>query len=198
MGNRKGNIKNIKLLLFLLSVITSLSACGKSLNFQTPTDLSIGTRTNSPTSTQTYTSTTNPTETLTSTPDITLTRETFVVGDDCFEYAMTQFHMNWCAAYHASRTANLLDELLAELENRIWEEAWTELQNTQEIWGQYRDQDCLWKSNFVFGGSIEPLRRGLCFAVHNKERLDSLKLLLCEGAGMTGPCEASEYYDVAF
>ena len=111
---------------------------------------------------------------------------------DCTQEQTTQLGMNMCArqAMEASETslAELVDELAAKLR------ASDDLFGIQERWAQVRDQQCTWEAEPYSGGSIQPLIHLNCLEAHNRQRIDRLAIFLCEGGGMTGPCEASRRY----
>jgi len=58
----------------------------------------------------------------------------------------------------------------------------------------YRDMHCQWQSSFFEGGSIQPTERSTCLSSVIWNRIDELRLNLCEGRGMTGECAASKKY----
>jgi uncharacterized protein YecT (DUF1311 family) len=100
--------------------------------------------------------------------------------------------MSECAARAASRADAKLEKLLAELERALDPEALKEMHAIQSRWRTLRDRDCRWEADLV--GSVGPVVNAYCRAFATNARIDRLKPLLCEGAGMTGPCEASRRY----
>lgn len=106
----------------------------------------------------------------------------------------SQSEMNGCYAREAERVRELLAALLLELEKRHPKES-QELQRVQATWTTFRDAHCNWQAQFFDGGTIKPTIHSVCMADISWDRIEALKLDLCEGAGMTGPCEASRRYD---
>ena len=92
-------------------------------------------------------------------------------------------------------TEDKLNRLLKELRNTLPADAWAELKAVQAVWKNFKNKDCSWERRLFKDGSVAPLVYGHCLETHNLERIEKLKLFLCEGYGMTGPCEASEKYN---
>lgn len=91
-------------------------------------------------------------------------------------------------------TEDKLKRLLDELHHTLTAAAWSKLAAVQTNWETFRNRDCSWERQFFQGGSVAPLVYSQCLKTHTLQRIDRLKLFLCEGYGMTGPCEASEKY----
>lgn len=87
-----------------------------------------------------------------------------------------------------------LHRLLMELRGVLTEKAWSELKAVQGTWEEFKNRDCSWRRQFFEEGSVAPLVHSNCLEEHVVQRINSLKLFLCEGYGMTGPCEASDRY----
>lgn len=87
-----------------------------------------------------------------------------------------------------------LKRLLDELHHTLTAAAWSELAAVQTNWENFRNRDCSWERQFFQDGSVAPLVYSQCLKTHTLQRVDRLKLFLCEGYSMTGPCEASEKY----
>ena len=102
--------------------------------------------------------------------------------------------MNVCAGRAADAADRTLRTLLAELRGNLRPGAQAELRELQSQWMALRDRDCRWEQSFFEGGSVAPMINASCRAAFTQERIGRLKLFLCEGAGMTGPCEASRRY----
>lgn len=114
---------------------------------------------------------------------------------DCEQEQMTQLGMNICARRAMEASQARLDRLLGELGDKYSAPADAEaLRAVQEQWVEFRDLDCAWESAPYAGGSIQPLVHLSCLESHNLARIDRLRIFLCDGGGMTGPCEASEQY----
>jgi uncharacterized protein YecT (DUF1311 family) len=103
--------------------------------------------------------------------------------------------MNWCNALQAKRSMALLDTLVDELEKRLTPPHASDLQAVEAQWQMYRDAHCRWQAAFFTGGSIQPAVLATCYDEVTWNRIDELKLDLCEGQGMTGDCDASRRYD---
>ena len=109
--------------------------------------------------------------------------------------AANQTLMNECYAREAKRDGELLDDLLKELGNEIEAAERDGLEEVQSNWVKYRDAHCHWQASFFEGGSIQPTIYSSCISAVTWNRIEELKLNLCEGRGMTGPCDASRRYD---
>jgi uncharacterized protein YecT (DUF1311 family) len=112
----------------------------------------------------------------------------------CGELA-TQSDMNQCFAREAARINALLEALLNEIRTSLEGAQRTGLVAAQAQWVRYRDAHCTWLASLSEGGSIQPSVRATCLADTTWERIGGLKLTLCEGRGLTGPCSASRRYD---
>ena len=114
---------------------------------------------------------------------------------DCAQEQMTQQAMNICAGRARAESQASLDQLLAELGGKFGDSAdGAELAAVQEQWERFRDLDCAWEAMPYAGGSIQPLIGASCLEAHNRARIERLRIFLCDGGAMTGPCEASEKY----
>ncbi len=115
-------------------------------------------------------------------------------GIDCSRGGSTQLEMNVCAGREADAASAKLSALVKELERKLDAPARDELQKIQAQWQELRSRDCNWERSMFAGGSLAPLVHAVCATARTNERIQRLKILLCEGAGMTGPCEASRKY----
>ena len=113
---------------------------------------------------------------------------------DCGALAQQQA-MNACSAERARRSAALLDSLIQDLRGHLEQAQFAQLLSVQRDWTQYRDGHCKWQAHFAEGGSIQPTEYATCIDALTWNRIDELKLNLCEGNGMTGACTASAKYD---
>ncbi len=113
---------------------------------------------------------------------------------ECWNAATTQSEMNACAERQLQYSDQRLEQLLGELQVRLGQGAWQELQAVQERWEAFKAADCGWVTARFEGGSIATMNNLICLDSHNAERIERLKIFLCDGYGMTGPCEASERY----
>ena len=89
-----------------------------------------------------------------------------------------------------------LAQLQTELQAVVPAETWATFQTTQRSWEGYARADCDWKRSLSDGGSVGASLYGRCMTAKARVRINELKLLLCEGYGLTGACEASARYDL--
>jgi uncharacterized protein YecT (DUF1311 family) len=69
-----------------------------------------------------------------------------------------------------------------------------ELRDLQLRWKRLARAQCGWEARLGDGGSVAPLVFATCMEKLLDARIQQLKPLLCEGAGMTGSCAAAERY----
>ena len=105
--------------------------------------------------------------------------------------AVTEFNLNVCAAQEAGLASAKLDSLLAALRPMYPD---TDLDEVQEAWVAYRDLQCSW--GIAGLGSVSSMAYSLCVAELTWERIQGLKLYLCELGGLSGPCARSREYDL--
>ena len=86
--------------------------------------------------------------------------------------------------------------LQTELKAAVPAETWAAFQTAQRSWERYARADCDWKRSLSDGGSVGASLYGRCMTAKRRARINELKLLLCEGYGLTGACEASARYDL--
>src|ERR1051325_641904 len=112
---------------------------------------------------------------------------------------LSQTDMNICSAKAAEGEQTRLDRLLADLRKRFMteksEQQWKTLEVNQKDWEQWVRNDCQWEAALFKGGSIQPMIHSLCLATATANRVDRLRIFLCEGQGMTGECSASRAYE---
>ena len=87
-------------------------------------------------------------------------------------------------------------KLQTELKAVVPAETWAAFQTTQRSWERYARADCDWKRSLSDGGSVGASLYGRCITAKRRARINELKLILCEGYGLTGACEASARYDL--
>src|ERR1051326_2419697 len=109
-------------------------------------------------------------------------------AEDC-DSSQNQRDMNACFAREANAADKLLKNLLNELEASLGVQQLKTLQETQLKWTEYRAMHCKWQAAFFDGGTIQPTIFSGCISNVTWNRIDELKTNLCEGSGMTGPCE---------
>ena len=89
-----------------------------------------------------------------------------------------------------------LVKLQTELKAVVPAETWAAFTAAQRSWERYARADCDWKRALSDGGSAGASLYGRCITAKQRVRINELKLLLCEGYGLTGVCEASARYDL--
>ena len=107
---------------------------------------------------------------------------------------LRKFEMNVCAGRDSDAVGEKLQALLDELWTTLTPQARAELGRIQAQWEALRNRDCTWERGFFEGGSIAPMVYLNCVTTLTQARINHLKIFLCEGHGMTGPCEASRKY----
>ena len=100
------------------------------------------------------------------------------------------------AAAPAAEPQAALAKLQTELKAAVPAENWAAFQTAQRSWERYARADCDWKRSLSDGGSVGASQYGRCMTAKRQARINELKLLLCEGYGLTGACEASARYDL--
>ena len=69
-----------------------------------------------------------------------------------------------------------------------------QLDTLQIKWGELVEMQCKWESNFLYGNSSAPMAYISCMATKTKDRLQQLRVFLCEGQGSNGLCKNAEKY----
>jgi uncharacterized protein YecT (DUF1311 family) len=108
---------------------------------------------------------------------------------------VAQQSANICYTAVADSLAGRLDTLLAELRRKLPRSRYGELEVAQAHWSRYLVAHCKWEHGIAEGGTRAPMIEAGCEAELTVARIAELKLHLCEGEGLTGPCEASRRYD---
>jgi len=116
-------------------------------------------------------------------------------AQDC-SHSANQREWNICAGNEAAHSERRLDQLIAEISSRADSARRAQLQGVQEKWKAFRDSDCQWQANAFTGGSIQPAVYAECIVALTEARIADLKLQLCEGFGVRGPCAESRRYDL--
>ena len=124
---------------------------------------------------------------------LTAAQDRLTTPVDCAAPA-TQRAMHVCAERAAAESVEKLTQLLQELRPSLSAQEAAALDTIQQAWSNVREQNCAWQRDLFQGGSTGPLIYWNCVQSQTASRIDQLKILLCEGRGMTGPCEASEKY----
>jgi uncharacterized protein YecT (DUF1311 family) len=113
---------------------------------------------------------------------------------DCSTGGRTQTEINLCAAAEADKAKSSLSRLLAALEVKLSASEWKGLRSVQDDWRRFAEHQCEWEASLSEGGSMAPATRAFCTRTLTRQRIEVLKGFLCEGAGMTGPCEESRRF----
>jgi uncharacterized protein YecT (DUF1311 family) len=71
---------------------------------------------------------------------------------------------------------------------------YTTLLKIESDWEKMITEHCQWEANFSAGGSIQPMQFSGCLSQQYMDRIEMLRINLCEGHGMTGECEESLKY----
>jgi len=114
--------------------------------------------------------------------------------DACMQAARTQAEMNKCAVNNAEQAKRRLGQLIQELAAKMGADQYARLLAIEAKWERLAKEHCTWDADFFAGGSVRPMWYATCLARQYGERIDALRIGLCEGHGMTGECEASLRY----
>jgi uncharacterized protein YecT (DUF1311 family) len=95
---------------------------------------------------------------------------------------------------HLKQSEQKLDKLTRELNGSLPPESSRQLQDLQARWSTLAHDECMWQRDLSGGGSMSTLVYATCLDRQTSERIDWLKLFLCEGHGSTGDCAASKQY----
>jgi uncharacterized protein YecT (DUF1311 family) len=68
------------------------------------------------------------------------------------------------------------------------------LDELQTSWEQFTEEQCKWETRFNAGSSSAPMVRLSCLATRTSERIQQLKVFLCNDEGFSGSCSAAEKY----
>jgi uncharacterized protein YecT (DUF1311 family) len=88
------------------------------------------------------------------------------------------------------KLASLVDELASQL-NETRRERLLEI---EAAWKKMIVEHCEWQASFFEGGSVKSMWFSECLNQQYLDRIEALRLNLCEGNGMTGECEESLKY----
>jgi hypothetical protein len=87
-----------------------------------------------------------------------------------------------------------LDTLVDELAATLPPDSAQPLRQLESRWNALARDDCAWQRDLSGGGSMSSLVYASCLDARIHERINRLKILLCEGYGSTGECSASKRY----
>ncbi len=113
---------------------------------------------------------------------------------DCLERAHTRTAINKCLRHSSAIQVRNLDTLMRELEAMLPTERSDALSDLQAAWVIEMVRGCQWESTFFTVRSVARSVLKQCVGALTEGRIDRLKIFLCDGAGATGPCEASSRY----
>jgi uncharacterized protein YecT (DUF1311 family) len=102
--------------------------------------------------------------------------------------------MNDCADQAARAAYSTLQALITDLRSHMGAAQYTRFLELEEDWENMISEHCEWEAEFFAGGSIQPMQLSACLNEQYRYRIESLRMNLCEGNGMTGECEASLRY----
>jgi len=112
----------------------------------------------------------------------------------CYQSARTQLELNQCAGENTQAAYTKLNSLIAELRGNMDSSQYTMLLKIEADWEEAIAEHCNWEANFFAGGSIQPMWFAGCLTQQYLDRIDVLRISLCEGHGATGECEESLKY----
>lgn len=112
----------------------------------------------------------------------------------CLQFATTQAELNGCADQQTQDTYAKLSSLVVELQGHMNDSQYAMLLEIEAEWEQMIITHCQWEANFFEGGSIQPMWYSGCLGQQYHDRIEALRINLCEGNGMTGECEESLKY----
>jgi uncharacterized protein YecT (DUF1311 family) len=107
---------------------------------------------------------------------------------------MTQLSVNNYASQQAQATYSKLQALIVELRGTMSASEYADLQKIELDWERVAHDHCEWQAALFEGGSIAPTWFSECLRQQYQQRIESLRLDLCEGHGMTGECPESLKY----
>ena len=116
------------------------------------------------------------------------------IQSPCEQTAITQHELNECSEERAKLSHTKLDSLIDELASQLDETRRERLIEIEAAWEKMILEHCQWQASFFDDGSIKPLWFSECLNQQYLDRIESLRLNLCEGNGMTGECEESLKY----
>ncbi len=113
---------------------------------------------------------------------------------DCAQSLKTQLEMNVCAGRRAVSNKETLWMLIEELNGHMGAEQYATLLSIQSEWEEFAVKHCEWEANFFEGGSIRPKLLIYCLNNQYRQRINELRINLCQGNGMSGECEEALKY----
>ena len=102
--------------------------------------------------------------------------------------------MTQSAGAQLEATQHQLQALLGELDKALPPASVNGFHANQRQWSALAKRECTWERNLSGGGSMAPMVYANCLEERTRQRIDWLKIFLCEGYGSTGECDASKRY----
>jgi len=116
---------------------------------------------------------------------------------DWMNKRLSQADATACAAKDAEAERARLQRLLQDLRRKFTakkqDRQWQRLESMQKDWEQFARNDCNWESGFSDGGSMQIIN-SLCMANAAANRIERLRIFLCDNTGMAGECKESRAY----
>ena len=117
---------------------------------------------------------------------------------DWMNKRLSQADASTCAARDAENERARLQRLMQDLRRKFTasrqERQWQRLESLQKDWDQFTRSDCNWETGFAEGGSMQPVINSLCMANATANRIERLRIFLCDNAGATGECKEAQAY----
>ena len=116
---------------------------------------------------------------------------------DWMNKRLSQADASTCAARDAENERARLQRLMQDLRRKFTgrqERQWQRLETLQKDWEQFSRNDCNWETGFAEGGSMQPVINSLCMANATANRIERLRIFLCDNAGAAGECKEAQAY----
>ena len=117
---------------------------------------------------------------------------------DWMNKRLSQADASTCAARDADTERARLQRLLQDLRRKFTasrqERQWQRLESLQKDWEQFTRSDCNWETGFAEGASMQPMINSLCMANATANRIERLRIFLCDNAGAAGECKEAQAY----
>ncbi|CAM2157461.1 DUF1311 domain-containing protein [Pararobbsia alpina] len=105
----------------------------------------------------------------------------------------TMIEMQQTAVEKLAKAQHQLQTLIGELDKTLPPDSVSDFHSNQHEWSTLTQRECAWQRE-LSGGSMAPLMYTSCLEARTRQRINWLKLFLCEGYGSTGECDASKRY----
>ena len=131
-----------------------------------------------------------------STSSAVASKSTEATLDPCYPFNATQPSLIDCTSQKAQASYTQLKALLVELQSAKTMSAsqYSDLLKLETDWERLAQDQCDWQAAFFQGGSIQPTWYSECLYQQYSQRIDALRLNLCQGNGATGECPESLKY----